>query len=50
LAALEHDKVIRAALPDEMFRVFHHYKRDEWERFLGTTTEWDMNMYWDCLP
>ena len=50
LHALETDEVIRSALPDEMFRVFMHYKRDEWERFLGTTTEWDMNTYWDCLP
>jgi glutamine synthetase len=50
LNALAHDDVIRSAMPDEMYRVFHHYKNDEWERFLGTTTEWDMKTYWDCLP
>ncbi|MSP82547.1 MAG: glutamine synthetase [Alphaproteobacteria bacterium] len=50
LGALANDKVIRAAMPDEMYRVFNHYKTDEWERFLGTTTEWDMKNYWDCLP
>ena len=26
------------------------YKRDEWERFLHTATEWDLKMYLDCLP
>jgi glutamine synthetase len=27
-----------------------HYKRDEWEKFLATPTEWDVKMYLDCLP
>jgi glutamine synthetase len=30
--------------------VFTHYKRDEWERFLSTVTEWDLENYLDCLP
>jgi len=50
LHALANDAVIKSALPGEMYRVFQHYKNDEWERFLGTTTEWDMKTYWDCLP
>src|SRR5262249_17929935 len=50
LDKLEQDEVIRAALPDEMYRVFMHYKRDEWERFLATVTEWDLETYLDCLP
>jgi glutamine synthetase len=50
LERLEEDEVIRSALPDEMYRVFTHYKRDEWERFLATVTEWDLEIYWDCLP
>ena len=50
LNALSQDEVIKSAMPDEMYRVFQHYKNDEWERFLGTTTEWDMKTYWDCLP
>ena len=50
LDKLEGDEVIRAALPDEMFRVFTHYKRDEWERFMSTVTEWDVETYLDCLP
>ena len=50
LDALKNDDVIRSAMPGEMHRLFEEYKRDEWERFLHTTTEWDMNTYLDCLP
>ncbi len=50
LKALEKDDVIRAALPDEMYKVFEHYKRDEWEKFMATVTEWDVEQYMDCLP
>ena len=42
LDELRNDEVIKSSMPDEMFRVFEHYKRDEWERFMHTTTEWDM--------
>jgi glutamine synthetase len=27
-----------------------HYKRDEWERFCATVTDWDVNEYLDILP
>jgi glutamine synthetase len=47
---LNEDKVISSALPDEMLRVFNHYKRDEWERFMATSTEWDLRTYLDYLP
>ena len=50
LQKLEQDEVIRSALPGDMYRVFMHYKRDEWERFLATVTEWDTETYLDCLP
>jgi glutamine synthetase len=50
LDALERDEVIKAALPGDMYRVYMHYKRDEWERFLATVTEWDLETYLDCLP
>jgi glutamine synthetase len=30
--------------------VFNHYKQDEWERFMATTTEWDLRTYLDYLP
>ena len=50
LERLSEDEVIKSALSGEMYRVFMHYKRDEWERFLATVTEWDLKMYLDCLP
>jgi glutamine synthetase len=33
-----------------MFKVFMHYKRDEWERFMATVTDWDTENYLDYLP
>ena len=50
LDKLEQDEVIRSSLPGEMYDVYMHYKRDEWERFLATVTDWDLETYWDCLP
>ena len=47
---LEHDQTIREALPGEMYDVYKHYKRDEWEKFLATVTEWDIETYMDVLP
>jgi glutamine synthetase len=50
LQALSQDEVIQSAMPGEMYRLYDEYKRDEWERFLHTTTEWDQETYMDCLP
>ena len=50
LDALSKDEVIQSAMPGEMYRLYDEYKRDEWERFLHTTTEWDVETYLDCLP
>ena len=50
LAALEADEVIKRALPGEMYRVFMHQKRDEWERFNATVTEWDFERYLEAIP
>jgi glutamine synthetase len=50
LAALDRDEVIRSALPGEMYTVFEHYKRDEWERFCATVSDWDVKEYLDILP
>ena len=44
------DEVVKSAMPDEMYRVFTHYKRDEWEKFMATVTPWDLQTYWDYLP
>ncbi|MCP4790316.1 MAG: glutamine synthetase, partial [Gammaproteobacteria bacterium] len=50
LNELENDDVIKSSMPDEMYKVFSHYKNDEWERFNHTVTDWDMDTYLDCLP
>jgi glutamine synthetase len=50
LQALESDAVVRSALPGDMYRVFQHHKSDEWQRFIGTVTDWDLQTYLDVLP
>ena len=50
LEALRNDDVVRSAMPGEMWTVFEHYKRDEWERFLATVSDWDVEEYLDVLP
>jgi glutamine synthetase len=50
LTELRDDEVIKSSMPGEMYRVFEHYKRDEWERYNATVTDWDVETYLDCLP
>jgi len=50
LDALEADEVVKTALPGDMYRVFMHYKRDEWTRFIATVSDWDIGEYLDILP
>jgi len=50
LEELKKDEVIKSSMPDEMYKVYMHYKGDEWERFNHTVTEWDVETYMDCLP
>ena len=50
LDALEGDDVVRSALPGDMYRVFMHYKRDEWERHCAQVSDWDVTEYLDVLP
>ena len=50
LDKLAKDEVIKSAMPDEMYKVFQHYKNDEWEQFNATVTDWDLEKYMDCLP
>jgi glutamine synthetase len=50
LDALEEDDVIKSALPGDMYRVFMHYKRDEWERYCAQVSDWDVTEYLDVLP
>ncbi len=48
--AFDADPVAVSALSGEMYDVFMHYKRDKWDKFLATVTDWDLDTYLDCLP
>jgi len=50
LEAIDDDEVVRSALPGDMYKVFMHYKRDEWIRFISTVADWDVKEYLDILP
>jgi glutamine synthetase len=50
LDQLEADEVVKSALPGDMYRVFMHYKRDEWERHCAQVSDWDVKEYLDVLP
>ena len=50
LDRLAEDEVIQSAMPGEMYRLYEEYKRDEWIRFLATTSDWDTENYMNCLP
>ena len=51
LIALGQDDVIRdGAMPGRLWQVFHHYKRDEWERYLAAVTDWERDEYLEVLP
>ena len=49
-SALEQDEVVQQGMPGEMYRLYHEYKSDEWERFMSTVTDWDNDTYMECLP
>jgi len=50
LAALAADDVVKSALPGRLYKVFEHYKRDEWERYLAAVTDWEREEYLEVLP
>jgi glutamine synthetase len=51
LVALEKDELLRdGAMPGRLWKVFHHYKRDEWERYLAAVTDWEREEYLEVLP
>ncbi|MER5218311.1 hypothetical protein ABT063_49475 [Streptomyces sp. NPDC002838] len=50
LTALADDPVVRSALPGQLYTTYTCLKRDEWERFLATTTSWDFDTYLDYTP
>jgi glutamine synthetase len=50
LDALAADEVVRSAMPGRLYKVFDHYKRDEWERYLAAVTDWERDEYLEVLP
>jgi glutamine synthetase len=50
LEALDRDEVVKSALPGRLYKVFQHYKRDEWERYLAAVTDWEREEYLEVLP
>ncbi|MFN3612979.1 MAG: glutamine synthetase family protein, partial [Rubrimonas sp.] len=50
LKALAADEVVKSALPGEMYRLYHEYKTDEWERFNHDVSDWDVKTYLHALP
>ncbi len=50
LSHLEKDEVVQRGMPGEMYRLYHEYKTDEYERSMATVTELDKEMYMECLP
>jgi len=50
LEELAKDEVVKAAMPGRLYEVFHHYKRDEWERYLASVTDWERDEYIEYLP
>ncbi len=50
LDALAENEVIKAALPGDLHGIYDWYKRDEWNKFIWETSDWDVKTYLDCLP
>ena len=50
LVELEKDEVVKSAMPGRLYKVFEHYKRDEWERYLAAVTDWEREEYLEVLP
>ena len=44
------DEVVLGAMPGRLYKVFEHYKRDEWERYLAAVTDWEQEEYLEVLP
>ena len=47
---LADSEVVQRGMPGEMYRLYHEYKHDEYARFMSTVTDWDNEMYMECLP
>lgn len=50
LKAFAEDKVVRSAFPEPLVDLYGRLKADEWARFCGAVTEWEVSYYADYLP
>src|ERR671911_744605 len=50
LVAPAADDLVKSAMPGRLYKVFSHYKRDEWERYLAAVTDWERDEYLEVLP
>ena len=50
LDRLDEDEMIKSGLLGDMYRVFTHYKGDEWNTYLATVTQWGLETSLDVLP
>ncbi len=50
LTRMTADEVVKDAMPGRLYKVFEHYKRDEWERYLAAVTDWERDEYLEVLP
>ena len=41
---------VRGALGDDLTDLYAEFKRDEWARFCGAVTDWEMTMYRSWVP
>ena len=44
------DELVQSTMPGRLYKVFDHYKRDEWERYLAAVTDWERDEYLEVLP
>ena len=41
---------VRGALGEDLAALYSEFKRDEWARFCGAVTDWEMEMYRSWVP
>ena len=42
---LEGDELLKSAMGDQMHKSFIEYKRDEWERYSVSISQWEVEEY-----
>ncbi len=50
ITAFEADTVVTTGLGDELSRLMIDFHADEWARFCGYVTDWELSTYWEDAP